>query len=245
MDIIKEPHSNYLSHGHYDFSFSKALIWPIFCLLISWYYWSPYSENFRVTHDLIFNQKEIWRLPLGFFVHGDLNHFLSNSLFLTILGYFIGRTYGNKIVFIGGFVIALGTHALTLLFMKDNISLVGASGLLYGFWGLWFSLYFLIDRYISKTRRLMKIVAISLLLLVPHEFEPNVSYLAHGIGFFLGAGFGIIIFLSKRRLFQSYEKFHYSIDPPYNPAFEALGKDFWKKENIDQESLEDENAKLS
>lgn len=228
MEIIREPESNYLSHSHFKASLNLALLWPLACLLVSWYFWSPYSAQLKVTRELVFEHYQFWRLPLGLFTHSDLNHFLSNSLFLTILSYFIAKAYGPKILFGVGFLLGILTHALTLFFMKDHITLLGASGLLYAFWGFWFSLYFLIDRHISITRRLMKIVAISLLLLVPHSYEPHVSYLAHGIGFFLGLLVGVSFFHMKKKRFRSFESYRYILDPPYNPAFAELEDEFWK-----------------
>ena len=229
MEIIREAHSNYLSHTHYKWGVKIAFVWPFICYLVSWYFWNIYPEHFQVSKELIFHQHEWWRLPFGVLVHGDFNHFLSNSLFLTVLSYFIARTYGLRVLFGVGFLMGVLTHFLTFSFMKDHISLVGASGMLYAFWGLWFSLYFLIDRFTPIHRKFMKIFAISLLLLIPQKFEPNVSYLAHFIGFIIGLISGCLIYFRKREKILSYEKYQYRIEPDFTMEDEnGIAQEYWK-----------------
>ncbi len=230
MDVIKVPESNYLNHPHFKLGLKTALLWPLICYLVSWYFWNIYPEHFEITHEIIFKAHQWWRLPLGVLIHGDFNHFLSNSLFLSILSFFIARTFGAKILFGVGIIMGVITHLITLFFMEDHIGLVGASGMLYAFWGLWFSLYFLIDRFNNIHRKVMKIFAISLLLLIPQNFEPHVSYLAHFIGFIVGITFGVIVYYSKRSLILSYEKYKYILDPPPRiNQLEAEIGEYWKE----------------
>lgn len=229
MEIIKEPRSHYLHHSHYSWGLKVAFLWPLFCYLVSSYFWT--QGSLRVTKDLVFQIEGIWRLILGVFAHGDLNHFLSNSLFLSILSFFIARAYGLKVLVFLGLFMGVATHGLTLMFMKPGISLLGASGLVYAFWGFWFVLYFFIDRFIPIHRRLMKISAISILLLIPQQFDPQVSYLAHGIGFFMGVlSGGVYFFLNKKRI-RSFEKFNYILDPSPYLTNDEYEDEYWKIEN--------------
>ncbi len=188
-------------------------MWPLICYIVSWYFWNIYPEYFRVTKALIIEDHQWWRIPLGVLIHSDFNHFISNSLFLSVLGFFIIRSYGPKVLFGIGLTMGMLTHLITLYFMKDKISLVGASGMLYAFWGLWFGLYFLIDRFSPPHRKFMKITALSILLLIPQSFEAHVSYKAHFIGFLVGVITALIYFYFKRRYLRSFEKYQYSIVP--------------------------------
>lgn len=236
MDIIREPKSNYLNVTHFNLGIKTALIWPFLCYIVSAYFWE-YSP-LKVNQTLVFEKGEYWRLILGLFSHGDLSHFLSNSLFLSFLGFFIARSYGPKVLFGLGLLMAIVTHALTLSLMRPEVGLIGASGLVYAFWGLWFSLYFLIDRHTSAQRRLMKIVAISILLLIPNQFDPQVSYLAHAIGFIIGVVGGCLYFLFHRKYIRSFEKFAIIQDPPPYLTNDDYQDEFWKTEKLGNEFQE-------
>ncbi len=230
MEIIKEPKSNFLHQTHYRLGLSTALIWPLVSFFVSTLLWSDFFPQFKATPELVFKHHEYWRLLVGFLAHGDLNHFLSNSLFLSVLSFFIARTYGATVLFGLGTAMGILTHFITLLLMPDHVSLVGASGLVYAFWGFWFSLYFLIDRYTPLYRRFMKIAAISILLLIPHSFEPQVSYLAHFNGFAIGLISGVLLFLLKKKKIRSFEKFRYLLEPSPYLTNEEYEEDYWKIE---------------
>ncbi len=88
--------------------------------------------------------------------------------------------------------------------------------MLYAFWGFWFGLYFLIDRFTSANRKMMKIFAISLLLLIPQSFEAHVSYLAHFIGFLVGITTGVTLFLRRKGFIRSFERYRYIHEPLSN-----------------------------
>lgn len=55
----------------------------------------------------------------------------------------------------------------------------------------------------------MKVVAISLMVLVPTSYDPQVSYLAHGVGLVGGILLGLLTFLIKKDYFRSFEKWEY------------------------------------
>jgi membrane associated rhomboid family serine protease len=91
--------------------------------------------------------------------------------------------------------------------MNPEIGLVGASGVVYFLWGLWLTLYLLIDRTVSLSRRFMKITAITILMLVPSTFEPGVSYMAHFLGLVCGVLWATTYYIFKRKRILSYDKF--------------------------------------
>jgi membrane associated rhomboid family serine protease len=55
---------------------------------------------------------------------------------------------------------------------------------------LWLFLFLKHADYLSWTHRVMRTIAFALVVLVPTQFEPQVSYRTHAIGFALGLFFG-------------------------------------------------------
>lgn len=132
------------------------------CYFLSSVYWGlipGWSDYLAVSPKSIFEGKEYWRLFTSSFIHGDLAHFLSNSLMLTIMGYFVAHHHGSLmfpfISFLAGILINL-IVMLKFDYYGENITLVGASGVVHYLWGFWFVTYFFIDRHLSINRRLMR-----------------------------------------------------------------------------------------
>lgn len=188
----------------------NALLWSLIalasCFLMSQLYWhNPVGEYLAANPKLVFEQGEYWRLFTSSFIHGDLAHFLSNSIMLTIMGYFVSYHYGTLMYPMLGFVAGILINFLVLLTHPPHVSLVGASGIVYYLWGFWLILYLMIQRHIPLHRRLMKITAVGIIVLVPTEFRPQVSYLAHGVGLGLGILFGFTYYLFNYKKIRSHE----------------------------------------
>ena len=191
---------------------NRALFWSlltlVICFIMSHLYWNPL---FKVNHFLaaspynVFEQKEYWRLFTSSFIHADFNHFLSNSLMLTIMGYFVNYHFGTIVYPIFGFVSGIFINLFVIWDHTGNWTLVGASGVVHYLWGFWFITYILIQSHIALNRRLMKVIAVGIFILVPTEFKANVSYLAHGIGIILGCFTGFLYFIVNRKKIKSYE----------------------------------------
>jgi hypothetical protein len=69
----------------------------------------------------------------------------------------------------------------------------------------WLTLYFGIERGISKIRRFMNTAAFVAVLLIPEALQERVSYLSHAVGFGLGIMIGILYFFANRKRIRSYE----------------------------------------
>jgi rhomboid protease GluP len=89
--------------------------------------------------------------------------------------------------------------------MPLNISLVGVSGVLYWMGGSWLALYWLIDKRESKGRRVLKVIAVTIVLFVPDSYLPNISYISHFLGYFAGVFSGILYYLIFRNKILSAE----------------------------------------
>jgi len=80
-------------------------------------------------------------------------------------------------------------------------------------WGYWLSLYLMIEKRETWVRRIMKASMIYIVLLIPSEFNPQVSYLAHGVGNLMGLLFGFITYALNRKKFRSYDKWEIIYEP--------------------------------
>ncbi|EQC48680.1 peptidase, S54 family [Bacteriovorax sp. BSW11_IV] len=205
---------NYLSNAHYKNAFYMAFAILTLSYFLSYEYWMNlfgFSSLLNANGENVMNANQWWRLITSAFIHGDLGHFLSNSFMLGILSFYVQSFYGPVVLIITTILSAASINYIVLQTMSEHISLVGMSGVVYFMWGFWLILYFFIERHVSKIRRLMKISMITFVLLIPTNYSPNTSYLAHGVGLLLGLGSGGIYYLFKKKEFISYEKFEYEL----------------------------------
>jgi rhomboid protease GluP len=165
-------------------------------------HWSPvfsFSDKLVASYQTVVEQGELWRLFTTTFVHADLNHLLSNSLMLSLLVYFVSSFFGSFISIGLSFIVAMLTNYFVI--DMNSVSLVGASGVVYYLWGFWMILYIFIQRHLSIIQRVLRMGTVFLVLLVPTQFQPSTSYLAHYTGFAFGviAG-GMYYFIFKDKL---------------------------------------------
>jgi len=123
------------------------------------------------------------------FVHADLGHLLSNLLLFIPFAALLQAHYGRAVFPWFGLLIGYLTHLAVLLIKGDGYSLVGASGMVYGLGALWLGLFILHGNRYALQDRIIRSIGVMLILLFPTQFMPEVSYLAHGIGFLMGLAF--------------------------------------------------------
>ena len=190
MRIEKKLISTYISKEKFPHAQLVALGLVAFCWIASSFYWNAtgaLADQLRAEYESVFQQKEYWRLLTTTFIHADLKHLLSNSMMLGILSYFVYGFFGVGVLFLLLLVGSPVVNALTLMEYGPGHSLVGISGVVYMLWGHWLFMYLVIDRKWSFPRRLINVTGIFLILLVPTQYVPNTSYLAHYAGFGVGA----------------------------------------------------------
>ena len=188
------------------------------------------GDLLQAKPSLVFEGGQWWSLFTSSFIHGDLSHLLSNSLMLTLMGYFVASYYGGW-VFPGVSFLAGGLiNYLTISTHVQDVALVGASGVVYFLWGFWLVLFLFLERHVSVPRRLMKIAAISLAVLVPTSYQPNVSYLAHGIGLLVGVGVGMLYYIVKRTYLHSFEEYRTIVDESELPV--PPEDQYWNNETL-------------
>lgn len=205
--------SNYLSKLRYKGAKYFGLSVIFFCYVLSQIYWQdPIGKLLFASRTNIFEQQEYWRLFTSTFIHGGLGHLLANSLMLFILTIVTVSFYGK--IFTTGFIVLSGAliNFITLYSHGRDISLVGASGVVFCLWGFWLVLYFFIETQKSVIGRILRIGAVFLVLLVPSSYDPQTSYRAHYIGFLVGVAFGSLYYLFNSKYLASFERWY--IKPP-------------------------------
>jgi membrane associated rhomboid family serine protease len=127
----------------------------------------------------------LWNIPIAPFIHADLDHIVSNTLPLLILGALIlmrGVIEFVFVVFVTTFVSGFGTW----LFGEGHAQHIGASGIVFGFFGyLVFRIAF--DRKIS-TGLIALAVAIGYSSAMMYSLIPedHISWSGHFFGFIGG-----------------------------------------------------------
>jgi rhomboid protease GluP len=212
--------SNILSRRPQSNAWSWSVLTLVTCYFMSYLYWNfnpGIGQYLAASPAKVFHAKEYWRLFTSSFIHGDMAHFLSNSLMLTVMGYFVNYHYGSLVYPLFGFISGIFINLYVIWDFSPQSTLVGASGVVHYLWGFWFITYLFIQTNISLNRRLMKVLAVGIFVLAPTEFKANVSYLAHGVGIVLGGGTGLIYFFLNREKIRSYEV--------WEPVYEEVDDD--------------------
>ncbi len=176
------------------------------------------------SHNQVFGAKEIWRIWTTLFAHGDEKHLLSNCFYFFILGTFLGGYYGRLTFPLAAFVAGGVTNMITLFFMRGEATLIGASGMVFWMGGVWLTLYFLIDTRRSFFQRSLRSFGVGLLMFFPSEaFDPTISYRAHLVGFFLGIGWGLVVYVSRKKEFLAAEVKQLIVEEEESPELAVAG----------------------
>lgn len=172
------------------------------------YHYDPFNwgEWMSASWKTVHENGEYWRLWTTIFAHGDLGHLAANTFLFFILGYFLNGYFGSAVFPIAAFLLGGLTNYLVLATYAPDVTLIGASGVVYWMGGAWLILYFFLSRQKNLKQRLLRTLGVGILIFMPSEaFEVRVSYRAHLIGFVLGIFFGAIYYLLNRARFQEAE----------------------------------------
>ena len=199
--------STFLSQSPREESPLIAVVSTMAILLVSLLCWRD-PQLFRllaaVPHQVMV-EHEYWRLLTAIGVHADLRHFLSNAVVFIFFSYLLYGYFGFWIYPVSVVVLGSLTNYCSLLTYADNIHLVGASGVVYLMAGFWLTLYVLVQRTRSLPKRLMHAIGIGLIVLVPTNLSPEVSYRTHFIGCAIGVMAAIGYFQARKETIRSME----------------------------------------
>lgn len=140
---------------------------------------------------------EYWRLVTPIFVHEAFPHFLFNSFSLYLFGPALERLLG-KFKFILGYIGAgVIANVATLMLQGPGYSHIGASGAIFGLFGLYVYIIYarkeLIDQQNSQI-----VLTILVLSLVMTFVTPRINILGHLFGLVGGAALAPILLMAKK-----------------------------------------------
>lgn len=181
--------------------------------LMSHLYWNAsFGELLEASTDMVFKKQEYYRLFTSSFIHGDIEHYLSNSLMFFILAYFVSSFFGKTFTF---FLSVLGGALINFIVLKLSstpMTLVGASGIVYLLWGFWLTLYARLQTQLSPISRGLRVGAITLILLVPTSYSPQVSYSAHFFGLVIGIIAAVFYYMTRKHHLKSFESWDVKVN---------------------------------
>lgn len=177
----------------------------IFILALCLVDWSSNQINLSASRDLVFSQKQYWRLWSALFAHADIGHLFGNLFLFVPFAFLLTGYFGFSLFPLLGFLLGGVINATTLLTMSMQTQLLGISGLVNWMGSLWLTLFFLIDRRSNLRKRFAVLLLSSVVLFAPQEYKTDVSYISHVIGYGLGIMTGFVYYAVHRKKFLAAE----------------------------------------
>lgn len=168
---------------------SLLLIQLVMMMLDDFFLFPMAANNEHIT------KGEWWRVITSLLVHVDLQHFLSNSICLFILGSSIEKQLGHISFIILFFLPGISGNIASYIIMPPEYIHAGASGGIFGLLGA--QLFLLYNRYRPSHSKEIAIFSIMILILLLFTFfNPFANPISHLAGLITG---GILTpFLTKK-----------------------------------------------
>lgn len=218
MDAKLVPIGNWLTRPTRARPIFWALVAGVILYLGAWMYWSDFlgaNSWMAASRHQVFTQGEWWRAWTTLFAHADLAHLFANSfpffLFaLPLMSHFSLRFFPLAGFFMGGLV-----NLIVLSTMPEHVTLVGASGLVHWMGAAWVTLYVILENRQTFRLRFASALFLSMTLFMPDTFRPEVSYMAHGVGFLSGIAGAWGYSRLNQREFLAAERFEWVEEKPW------------------------------
>ncbi len=224
MNPQKRIKANWLTRNPNDLAYLSTFFLAITVILFSYFYLNEIigaSNWMGATGELVFKNRDYWRLWSTLFAHADIEHLLSNLVLLVPLAFLLTGYFGLFVFPLAGFFFGGLINYVVLRSMPQTTGVIGISGLVYWMGAVWLTLSVLVDRRHSLRRRIAVAVFLSVVLFIPETYHPEVSYLSHFVGYILGAGFAVVYYFFNRQRFEAAEIVEWIVE---NPELSYLDK---------------------
>ncbi len=202
---------------------TAAVLGMLVVSMLCWQEGRPMQLQLAAVSDRILVEGEYWRLMTALLVHADMRHFLSNAVLFVLFAYLLYGYYGFWIFPFASFLLGSFVNWLSLLtYQPQNISLVGASGMVYLMVGFWLTMYMLVERRLTVKRRILHGVGVGLIVLMPTAFDHAVSYRSHFLGVVVGIAFALLYFYVRKDWIRAAEEVDFS-EAWHEPEVETGG----------------------
>lgn len=180
--------------------FAPIATWAILAITVAVSLWSDFSPVGGPLKDLLALDKEAirngeyWRLLTVTLVHGGLIHLLFNMYALYIVGPLVEALYGRVLFVVFYLLAAAGGSIASYLFFQNPS--VGASGAIFGFFGLLFVSTFIHKPALGRQARSLTSqigVLIVINLVIGFGLAGTIDNAAHIGGLLSGAWLGFIV----------------------------------------------------
>lgn len=155
-----------------------------------------------VGNNVYIHQGEYWRLLTSIFLHAGFSHALFNSFALVLFGPALEQMLGkSKFIFAYLFAgIAGNVGTQLILEPMDYLTYLGASGAIYGLFGLYIFMI-LFRKHLIDSQNSRIVVIIVVIGLIMTFIRPGINVYAHIFGFLGGLALGPIV-LSNAKPFS-------------------------------------------
>ena len=163
------------------------------CAAVSFLGWEyPSRFDFTASGVAVFERSEWWRLVTSLFAHKDIAHLTANGPMLVLFGWLLRHYFGLKAFPFVAVLCGVASNLVTIKMYEPAQRLLGCSGMNFALVALWLVLYIRFDTGRKMPRRLVHALGFAMAMLLPTEYEANVSYLAHASGFAAGVLAGLV-----------------------------------------------------
>lgn len=163
----------------------------------------PYLDDLEWFEYLAGNNQmilagEYWRLITPIFVHLGFSHILFNSFSLIIFAPALERTLGSFIFIIVYLAAGIAANIATLLIQPAYFTHVGASGAIFGLFGIYLAFVFFKKGLIHSNDQQI-IIPIAVVSVIMTFLQPNINITGHIFGLISGILIGKILVDTKFR----------------------------------------------
>ncbi len=149
--------------------------------------------NFGVGWNYGISQGEYWRLVTPIFLHAGIGHIVFNSFALVLFAPALEQMLGKAKFLLVYFFAGIAANILTYIVEPSPMfTHVGASGAIFGLFGLYLFMVFFEKRLIDPQNAKL-ILIISVISLVMTFFRGNINIAGHLFGFIAGFALGPVL----------------------------------------------------